>query len=278
MQLYNFLTDDNLNNLRKSMNAPLIDSSELLYKGAITYADIFDVFSGKEIQFTEIDIKDDGLLYHKGVLISLNIKDFNQGSSGNGLPKLHISFCKTLQNMTDAGRFKRYVTSCRTDSLRKIRLTSQFSNQIQENEYFLEVCKLCLEKLRWQGFSTRDSSDRKQRLVQSFNLSEFYKTYAPQFYNDFSNVLYSELKESPINNYSATWTAISYKYRESKNWACEICHINCLTNKANLHTHHKNGLKYDNDISNLQALCQKCHAQQPYHGHMLRKTTIKATQ
>ena len=51
MQLYDFLQDSSLNNLRNKMKAPLIDPSEMPYRPGIVYADIFDVFGEKKLIF-----------------------------------------------------------------------------------------------------------------------------------------------------------------------------------------------------------------------------------
>ena len=35
-----------------------------------------------------------------------------------------------------------------------------------------------------------------------------------------------------------------------------------------LHAHHVNGLKWDNSVENLRALCIRCHSDQPMHSHI----------
>lgn len=269
MQLYDFLKDSNLNNLRNKMKAPLIDTSEMPYKPGIVYSDIFDVFDGKEVDFQELAVGEKGFLYHKGILISLNIKDVNQMSHEEKLPRLHISFCKTLQEMKSGGRFKRYITSCKDNSIRDIRfVSSNHRNGFKLVTSELDVCKFCLEKIRWNGYRSNMSMLDKDRLVKEFDLAEFYKKFEPQFYSDFQGVLYREKDTIDVNNYQLNWSFISHTYRKSKNWCCEICRKNCSQNKGNLHVHHINGIKLDNSLSNLKALCFDCHADQPFHGHM----------
>lgn len=272
MQLYDFLQDEILNAIRQEMQAPLIDVSELPYRPGLTYADIFEAFEGREIDFDEVEISQNGLLYHKGVLISLNIKDVNQMSGEEKLPKLHISFCRTLQDMKNGGRLKRYITSCRTDSIRKIRfISSSYTNSLKVVESKLDVCRFCLEKIHWKNFRFNMSSNEKDRIVDEFELKDFYKIYEPQFYTDFAGILYKENDKFPINNYQKDWNFISYSYRKSKNWRCESCNKTFEKNKGELHVHHINGIKSDNNLANLRSLCYTCHSQQPFHDHMKNK-------
>ncbi|WP_180168582.1 HNH endonuclease [Acinetobacter sp. YH01003] len=269
MQLYDFLQDENLNSIREEMKAPLIDASELPYRPGLTYADVFEIFDEPESNFEEIEVKQNGLLYYKGVLISLNIKDVNQTTGEENLPKLHISFCKALHNMKAAGRFKRYITSCKTTSFRKIRFVSEsYVNSLKIVDCKLDVCKYCLEKIQWKQYTKTMSHEEKQFIVENFDLKEFYQTFEPQFYTDFKGILYKEEDRSPVNIYQKDWGYISYRYRKSKNWHCELCKKSFEKNKAYLHVHHINGIKSDNNLANLRALCYVCHSKQPHHEHM----------
>ncbi|WPU32705.1 HNH endonuclease [Pseudoalteromonas piscicida] len=51
-------------------------------------------------------------------------------------------------------------------------------------------------------------------------------------------------------------------------YTCEQCGVELSQYKRLLHTHHINGVKTDNSISNLRALCLDCHKKQPKHEHM----------
>lgn len=267
MQLYNFLDAPLLNQLREQMHAPLIDESDLPYRQDISYADVFDLFKGQELGLEQLQIHEH-LFYHKGVLVSLYIQDMYKET----LPKLHIALCKTLQEMKNGGRFQRYVTSCSADKEREIRLkktTAGNSFELVKRE--LDICQNCLHKLAWQGFDWHIHKEERAQIAKNFDLKEFYQNYEAQFYEDFIQHLPQQGQIFPINDYSLEWKRISYDYRKLKHWCCEQCGKDCQQQRGELHTHHINGLKHDNRLINLRALCYDCHAAQPFHQHMQKK-------
>jgi hypothetical protein len=72
---------------------------------------------------------------------------------------------------------------------------------------------------------------------------------------------------APKEKYTKDWRKVSKEYRKSVGWKCEMCGVNCNTDNALLHTHHKNRNSRDNRRRNLIALCIQCHSQQPGKGH-----------
>lgn len=66
-----------------------------------------------------------------------------------------------------------------------------------------------------------------------------------------------------IFGYTQGWERISREYRESKDYTCEICGLKIENplDRMYMHCHHKNGDKTNNDFSNLQCLCIRCHSQ-----------------
>lgn len=270
MQLYNFLANNLLNQLREQMQAPLIDESDLPYQQGLTYAEIFNLFEGQEVTLDDVKIKDN-LLYYKGVLISLNIQDITVKNEIENLPKLHIAFCQTLQKMKEGGRFKRYISSDRMDKKRKIRKVSNYVNSSIESEYDLSICQHCLIQIAWQKFGWHLPEQQRLEIASHFDLAKFYQHYEPQFHQDFIGQLSTTEESIVINDYTPNWKRISYEFRCSKNWTCEQCSKDCRQQHGLLHTHHINGLKHDNRKINLRALCFDCHAQQPFHEHMQRK-------
>lgn len=271
MQLVDFLTNDFLNGLRGQMKAKLLDISDLPFRNGITYADLYDLHEGVEVDIQDIETSSLGLLYYKGVMVSLNIQDaFQRNEQEESLPKLHICDCHKLKEMKAAGRIQRYVCSTRTDKIRKIRFISNYTNKIKSGEYDLAVCKYCLSQLKINDYKNSLTQIEKNEISKNLDLSDFYLKFEPQFYQAMIQVLYTDQDDVEVNQYQMDWKYISYHYRKSKKWRCEACAKDCRLDHANLHTHHINGNKADNRLINLSALCYDCHAMQPMHEHMRR--------
>ena len=71
---------------------------------------------------------------------------------------------------------------------------------------------------------------------------------------------------APINKYSDDWELVSKLCRQRKSWICEGCNGNFINNKQQLHVHHIDGIKFNNNISNLKVLCIDCHKK--LHPHL----------
>ena len=66
--------------------------------------------------------------------------------------------------------------------------------------------------------------------------------------------------------YTKDWEFVSWEYRSSRDFECELCSVSLVNHKNLLHVHHRDEDKGNNDPSNLLALCVLCHAQ--HHAHM----------
>jgi hypothetical protein len=133
----------------------------------------------------------------------------------------------------------------------------------------MKVCKYCLGDLNYKGYFNK-SSPEKGEIYDGFSLDEYFEHYSTSFdtlpkYDEYSQ---------PLNEYSINWENISKRFRESKNWVCESCGMDCKNNKEFLHTHHIDGNRNNNDNTNLKALCRNCHAKQPGHEHLDLITAI----
>ena len=167
--------------------------------------------------------------------------------------------------MKRQGRFQsRYFVSRRTDGKFKVNLLR--GNEITERDKLVEmkVCKNCLDKLSYMGYSNQNEFSERNRVYNNFKISEFLNSYGSKIYT----VPQHDVDTAPINMYSDDFYKISYNYRKSKNWKCEQCGIDFTYDKKNLHTHHIDGNKANNRFSNLKALCYNCHSKQPKHEQM----------
>ena len=216
-----------------------------------------------EINFTA------GLITHNNEHVSLHI--FHPYEDADSLsmkpadqPKFHVAECRTLDKMRAGGRFARYIAANRTDGLFKVTpYDRETDTRGEEMEANLSPCWNCLDTLDYERFKSASRSE-KRRIIREFSLETFFEE---------NKAIFRELPKHtsatmPGGDYTKNFSQITKKFRTRKNWTCECCGVNLANNKGLLHSHHKNGNRGDNILSNLKALCVTCHKAQPFHDHM----------
>ncbi|ADJ27697.1 HNH endonuclease [Nitrosococcus watsonii] len=219
---------------------------------------------GIALPLNEVEIHN-GLLSYQGRQVLLYIQDhgnrikklLEEGSKGN---KFHVADCKTLKNMKTKGRFERYVVTNSLEGKFYVFGKDRYTRQKIEGRAQLQVCQNCLETLNYKGAR----HGRAHEIVQTFDIQEFFSTYS----SFFSHLPQRQAGQGNQEDYTADWDEASRQYRASKNYTCERCQLDLNTHKRLLHSHHRNGVKSQNQESNLMALCAACHRQQPHHGHL----------
>ena len=215
---------------------------------------------GKEVTLADVLPAEDGTLEWKGHKVILHIFSVRAGWKNAGetsLPKFHVADCKTLQTMRDRGAFERYVVSLRTTGTFEIGLDGS------RHEKRLLVCQNCLDQLDYQNFVALTPFARKT-VVTQFNIVNFFKIYDKGFYK----VPHYTDKTAPHDDYTPDFKEISAEIRWAKNWTCEQCQSFLKLDKKYLHVHHRNTIRADNSVSNLQVLCIDCHSKQENHSHI----------
>ncbi|WP_194866729.1 HNH endonuclease [Pseudoalteromonas sp. PPB1] len=221
---------------------------------------------GDDLQLSEID-NTNNLLSYKGRQIMLYIPE--QGSlieevlrdgKIDGAKRLHVAECKTLENMRNQGRFERYHVTNDISGRYPVLGHHHYRSDVVEGKADLGVCKNCLKILNYKGYSDHSHLE-KSKIYLDFNLAEFFETYSSYFKH------YPTQKKS-IGSYTKDWEQVSVNYRQQQNYTCEQCGVALSDHKRLLHTHHINGVKIDNALNNLKALCVDCHTKQPNHDHM----------
>ena len=264
-KLINFLESPEFNYLRFSMNAPLVAS---FAENKITLIDEDSVRrlgkEGIDIDFSEIKVEHDGTLSFKGKRVIVYIRDINEVSKHQSLPKYHLTFCKTLDTMTQSKRFGRYVIANREDGVFIVNYVGQSNKTGIEKK--LSICQNCLTCLSWENFNTSMASTLKKEKVNQFSLTAFFKLYPKDL---ISNLPTYTSDTAPLNDYSEDWGLISEKTKKERGYKCESCRLELNgTNKRFLHVHHIDGQKNNNLPTNLEILCTGCHAEEPMHSHM----------
>lgn len=125
----------------------------------------------------------------------------------------------------------------------------------------MELCKRCKDmlmekKAKLVNDSTDILMDKKAKLVN--DSTDFVRILKKA-----SDVEESAECDVDIFGYVKNWEEISFDYREKQNFTCERCHthIEDSFDHHYMQTHHKNGVKTDNQEGNLECLCVKCHSE-----------------
>lgn len=222
---------------------------------------------GVDVTIDEVDTAG-GLLSCHGAQVVLYIPDhgknvdrvLHKGSDGR---RVHIADCMTLEQMRQKNRFQRYRAVVNVTGDFDVFGYSAEQGKKVESTARLQVCINCLKHLNYKGYMTEPR--RQLEIRKNFNLKGFFAE---------SSTLFRYLPTSFIekkSGYTDDWKLISDKYRASKNFQCESCHVDLNAHKNLLHTHHIDGVKRNNQSSNLMAVCADCHRKQPLHDHMFIK-------
>lgn len=272
VKLPDFLSWQSLNILRQKMDAILTNNFVL----TPTYSEnsIFEKKlreGGVEIDIEEITVHDDGTLICRDYRVLLHIRDVITINGNTNLPRYHLAFCSTLEQMQKQSRFARYVVAQTTSGEFTINIIN--NKNITSHSEKLKVCQNCLSKIEWKGFNRNISYTEKKNRVEDFSLSDFFDEYPRDLIQ--KKPSYTSIT-APINNYPDNWEDLSKKIRKQRGNKCEVCGIHLSGSKAKyLHVHHRNGIKNDNINSNLEVTCIRCHANKPKHQHIKNSPDYK---
>lgn len=180
-------------------------------------------------------------------------------------PKFHITWCKTLSDMKDYGRIARYVLSRSINNRYRMEALETEVDQIEKFGERHEVtnirlfpCRNCLDALSYNGYSSADEEQAKVKQVEEFSVTDFLDEAEGDFFDLAQLPLESALDAKP-GGYTSDFRKVSLRLREKNNWTCSKCKVNMQSKRRGLHTHHVNGVKYDNSEQNLMVLCALCH-------------------
>lgn len=215
---------------------------------------------GLEIDLSDIKIED-GLLSYQGRQVLIYIKchsyytfdaAIKNPESGN---KFHFSDCSTIKKMRSTNKYERYVATNNVSGFFEIGCSQNRTAKVA-----LKVCRNCLSNLNYKGYS---SEGIRGRVFSEFSLDEFFSEYSSCF-----AYMPKAWAENTKVGYTRDWQEISKATREKAGYICSRCSIDLSKNKNLCHVHHVNGVKNDNNASNLKVLCIDCHRRQHNHGGM----------
>ena len=164
-----------------------------------------------------------------------------------GKPRYHVCKCSTIEEFLNGNDIPEY----RRANTASVKVLNWDDNNREETVDRLPLCKNCATKL--YKYKNMDSSDFSQILRNAVE----------------SNIKHETKAEVNINGYTKDWQTISSEYRKQHNYTCEKCGVRVSPFETEfMHVHHKNKNKTDNQQSNLQCLCIKCHSEvDPTHIH-----------
>ncbi len=96
-------------------------------------------------------------------------------------------------------------------------------------------------------------------ILREFKIDDFFEQYPKSLH---SRLPGNTSNNAPLNIYPENFAKISQKLRGDLGRICQSCRsdFSAPSKRKWLHVHHINGLKHDNNKSNLAVLCISCHA------------------
>lgn len=168
---------------------------------------------------------------------------------GEQKPRFHICKCSTIEEFMRRGAFDGHYVRANIDPVPVI------SKETHREEIVsgLPLCRNCIARIHEYGRIT--STEFAEILREARGVEEDQKE-----------------QEVDIFGYTRDWDEISRNYREKHEYTCEKCglKIDDLFDRQYIHCHHKDANKLNNNVSNLQCLCLRCHSQvDEYHRNNL---------
>ena len=150
-------------------------------------------------------------------------------------PKFHVRECQTISSFLADGRFEHryHVSSAKVNDLTDITTRQVFKDEE------LELCGYCRNMITEEIYTTAD-------------FAEFYVNSSADVDVRVDN-----------DGYVKDWKLISKNYRLSVEYTCASCGV---APKSPVYRYywevdHKDGNKLNNENSNLECLCVRCHSQ-----------------
>lgn len=173
--------------------------------------------------------------------------------------RYHLCNCNTIQAMIGDGRKDRYVSTTRNDGLFPV--INQSSYSVSTTTIKLELCQNCKRILEANGM-----------LPAPYSLKAFFDKYQPVIPPHIRKTEQVVAQEQ----YDPKQSELASAYKENEHYICQLCNVDCNTEKHCLHLHHKDGNGRNNSPYNLSVLCADCHSKQPRHSQMLSNPGYKS--
>lgn len=187
------------------------------------------------IEYNKINTKNNRFFYTKGedTFLMFAYKHSYRTQYWNGLPKYHVCQCRTRDEYSGFT----YASSM------PVEVYCRDQQKTLPELQHLKLCSNCVT-------------------ASQNNFYSFLANGKPwyEYVIEYANSKKEIASKTKSNGYVVMWKQISEAVRERIGYCCEHCKINLKHNKCFLEVHHKDFIKTNNDIHNLEALCVLCHA------------------
>lgn len=206
--------------------------------------DVFDKQGNTSLVF-ENEVGEEGIFApdKKGRLHQVYMYKFPYHVSGyvNSIPRFHICKCHVIETFMAQGRFGEYHYA-NTEEVDVKDLDTYPNRVIQMSG--LPLCSMCAEQMARKYDRDMDSDEFVEILKEAGQVSEKKDVNVDIF------------------GYTEDWPEVSKAYRTQQKFTCEKCGFTAPSafERGFIHVHHKDGDKLNNNPSNLQCLCIRCHA------------------
>jgi hypothetical protein len=176
MKLPNFYDFEPLNAVKRRMGIPRdrYGGLDVEIKPSRLTPEMLDQLGkeGREVSYKELEFLPNGTVAFGGVRVLVYIRD---RSAFAGMPKFHFASCATLVRMHSVQKIDRFVVATRMDGWFDMNITG--FGPTQSKKVRLEVCKNCLDRLRYSGYSHTSAPAAKRKLVSEFSIPQFFEKY-----------------------------------------------------------------------------------------------------
>lgn len=260
-----------LTNLLDQMGAELVSRSNIGWS-ALSEEQLDKELktNGLLVNFDEIVFNEEGISTYRGRIVLFYMQT-QQAYYGSGY-KFHFTRCQTISQAFNENRHKKYVITTRTDGVFDVFINH--GSYVEEKQIRLEPCKNCLSKVNYKGYRFADYTE-KRNIYNQFELDELLESSIQGIDKSTSNLL-RDYKTVGVNDYPSNFKSeIRPRIMERDNYSCCKCGANLDSHRKYLHVHHIDADKANNNDSNLQSLCIKCHSEMPRHSFIKNRPEYK---